>query len=89
MKNLKLLNKKYLTILLVCLQLGFSAQSEDAVDIWNIEDKKSTKKNIIDKNKEKKNIPKNSIFEMQTKKNGQINIAEDQTLISQDVNTLI
>ena len=85
MKNLKLLNKKYLTILLVCLQLGFSAQSEDAVDIWNIEDKKSTKKNIIDKNKEKKNIPKNSIFDMQTKKNGQINIAEDQTLISQDV----
>ena len=85
MKNLKLLNKKYLTIILVCLHLGFSAQSEEVVDIWNIEDKKSTSKNIIDKNKEKKSIPKNSIFEMQTKKDGQINIAEDQTLISQDV----
>jgi len=85
MKNLKLLNKKYLSIILACIFLGFSAQSEEAVDIWNIEDKKSTKKKIIDRNKEKKSIPKNSIFEMQTKKNSQINIAEDQTLISPDV----
>ena len=85
MKNLKLLNKKYLSIILVCLLIGFSVQSEEAVDIWNIEDKKSAKKNIIDKDKEKKSIPKNSIFEMQTKKDNQINIAEDQTLISQDV----
>ena len=85
MKNLKLLNKKYLSIILFCLLIGFSVQSEEVVDIWNIEDKKSTEKNIIDKNKEKKDIPKNSIFEMQSKKDGQINIAEDQTLISQDV----
>jgi len=85
MKNLKLLNKKYLSIILVCLLIGFSVQSEEVVDIWNIEDKKSTKENIKDKDKEKKNIPKNSIFEMQTKKDDQINIAEDQTLISQDV----
>ena len=85
MKNLKLLNKKYLSIILVCLLIGFSVQSEEVVDIWNIEDKKSTKKNIKDKDKEKKSIPKNSIFEMQTKKDNQINIAEDQTLISQDV----
>ena len=85
MKNSKLLNKKYLSIILVCLHLGFSAQSEEVVDIWNIENKKSTSKNIVDKNKEKKSIPKNRIFEMQTKKDGQINFAEDQTLISQDV----
>ena len=85
MKNLKLLNKKYLSIILFCLHLGFSAQSQEAVDIWNIEDKKSTEKNIIDKNKEQKSIPKNSIFEMQSKKDSQINIAEDQTLISQEV----
>ena len=85
MKNLKLLNKKYLSIILFCLLIGFSVQSEEVVDIWNIEDKKSTKKNIKDKDKEKKSIPKNSIFEMQTKKDNQINIAEDQTLISQDV----
>ena len=89
MKNLKLLNKKYLLIILVCLHLGFSAQSEEVVDIWNVENKKSTKKNIIDKNKEQKNIPKNSIFEMQTKKNNQINIAEDQTLISKDVKIIV
>ena len=85
MKNSKLLNKKYLSIILFFLHLGLSAQSEEVVDIWNIENKKSTSKNIIDKNKEKKSIPKNSIFEMQTKKDSQINFAEDQTLISQDV----
>ena len=49
MKNSKLLNKKYLSIILVCLLIGFSVQSEEAVDIWNIEDKKSAKKNIITK----------------------------------------
>ena len=81
MKNLKLLNKKYLSIILFCLLIGFSVQSEEVVDIWNIEDKKSTKKNIKDKDKEKKSIPKNSIFEMQTKKDDQINVTEDQTLI--------
>ena len=41
MKNLKLLNKKYLSIILFYLFFGF-AQSQEPIDIWNIEEKKTT-----------------------------------------------
>ena len=37
MKNLKLLNKKYLLIILFFLSLGLSAQSQEPVDIWSME----------------------------------------------------
>ena len=68
MKNLKLLNKKYLSIILFCLLIGFSVQSEEVVDIWNIEDKKSTKKNIKDKDKEKKVFQKIAFLKCRQRK---------------------
>ena len=43
MKNLKLLNKKYLSIIIFFLFLGITVQSEEPIDIWNIEKKKIRK----------------------------------------------
>ena len=41
MKNLKLLNKKYLSIIFVFLILSFTAKSQEPVDIWSLEEKTS------------------------------------------------
>ena len=46
MKNLKLLNKKYLSFILFYLFFGCSVQSQEPVDIWNIEEIKKIK-NVI------------------------------------------
>ena len=43
MKNLKLLNKKYLSIILFYLFFGNLGQSQEPIDIWNIEEKNTTK----------------------------------------------
>ena len=43
MKNLKLLNKKYLSIILFYLFFGLSTQSQEPIDIWNIDEKKRVK----------------------------------------------
>ena len=85
MKNLKLLNKKYLSIILFYLFFGFAAQSQEPIDIWNIEEKKVTENaNVIESN-EGKNITQNSIYEMQSKKNDELNIEEDQTLVTNKI----
>jgi len=39
MRNLKLLNRKYLSIILFFLILGFNAESQEPIDIWNVEEK--------------------------------------------------
>ena len=41
MKNLKLLNKKYLLIILFSLFFGFNTQSQEPVDIWNVKETKT------------------------------------------------
>ena len=82
MKNLKLLNRKYLLIILFYLFYSCVAQSQEPIDIWNIEEKKTTKNvDAIDNNKEKY-IPQNNIYKMQSQKNGALDIEEDQTLTS-------
>ena len=82
MKNLKLLNKKYLSIILFYLFFGLAAQSQEPIDIWNIEEKKNSENiNIIQNNEEKK-ATQNSIYEMQSQKDDGLNIEEDKTLIS-------
>ena len=58
MKNLKLLNKKYLLLILFCLFFGFATQSQEAVDIWNIEEKETDEKVDIIKNIKKKILHK-------------------------------
>ena len=54
MKNLKLLNKKYLSIILFYLFFGFAAQSQEPIDIWNIEETKNTENlDVTEINKKK------------------------------------
>ena len=85
MKNLKLLNKKYLLLILFCLFFGFATQSQEAVDIWNIDTKETDEKVDIIENIEKKNVTQNSIYKMQSEKADGSNIEEDQTLSSKEV----
>ena len=84
MKNLKLLNKQYLLIILFYLFFGTATQSQEPIDIWNIEKKKN--QNIdITKNEEEKIVIQNSIYKMQSQKSDQVNIEEDQALISNKI----
>ena len=82
MKNLKLLNKKSLLIVLFFLLFGFGLQSQEPVDIWNVEVKQKEKLDTVDENQEEKSLPQNTIYEMQSQKDGRLNIEEDQTLVS-------
>jgi len=84
MKILKLLNKKYLSIILILLLHGFDVHSEDPADIWSIGEKTILEENTIIKNLEE-NIPKNLIYEMQSKNKDEFNIEEDQTLTSNEI----
>ena len=85
MKNLKLLNRKYLSIILFYLLSGLVVQSQEPIDIWNIEEKKTTKNvDAIDNNKEK-NVPQNNIYKMQSQKDNELEIEEDQTLDSNEI----
>ncbi|MDB4081368.1 hypothetical protein N9500_00390 [Candidatus Pelagibacter sp.] len=85
MKNLKLLSKKYLSIILFYLFFGLTAQSEEPIDIWKIEDKTKTENINVIQNSEEKNIDQNSIYKMQSQKNDELNIEQDQTLTSKEV----
>ena len=80
MKNLKLLNKKYLPVILFYLFFILTAQSEEPIDIWNIEEKKTTENIDIIENLEEKKVSQNSVYKMQSQKDGELKIEEDQTL---------
>ena len=82
---LKLLNKKYLSIILIFLLYGFSVNSEDPVDIWSLEEKKTLEENTIVEDLEEKSVLQNSIYEMQSQKIDQLSVDEDQTLISKEI----
>ena len=83
MRILKLLNKKYLSIIIIFLLFGFNAHTADPVDIWKLEKKKSTEENTVSENFEEDDIPQNSIYEMQSQKKVSLDIQEDETLKSQ------
>ncbi|MDB9820797.1 hypothetical protein OAB92_00500 [Candidatus Pelagibacter sp.] len=83
MKNLKLLNKKYLSIIFLLL-LGFASQSQEPIDIWNVEVKKKIEENQVIEIFEDKKIRENSIYKMQSRKNSELNIEEDLTLTSKE-----
>ena len=86
MKILKLLNKKYLLIILTFFFLFISKlySEEEPIDIWNIDLKKSidqsTDKEII-----KENISTNSIYKMNSLKEDEFDIQEDETLLSKKI----
>jgi len=85
MKNLKLLNKNYLLVILFYLFFGFTAQSQEPIDIWNIESKKTTETLDVIEDTQKKNVTQNSIYKMQSQKDDELNIDEEQTLISKEI----
>ena len=85
MQNLKLLNKKYLSIILISLFFGFNAHSEEAVDIWSTEKKKLTKENLIIQKQDEENTPQNSIYKMQSEKSEELGIKQNRTLTSKEI----
>ena len=62
-----------------------SVQSQEPIDIWNIEEIKKIKNIDEHENIEEKNITQNSIYKMQSKKEDKLDIAEDQKLISNEL----
>jgi len=85
MKNLRLLNKKNLSIILTFLVFGFSASSEEPIDIWTIEEKNSKNVNTPLKEKNDEIVSKNSIYEMQSQKKSIQIIDEETTLTSKEI----
>ena len=85
MKKLKLLNKKYLSVILFYLFFGLTAQSQEPVDIWNVEEKKTSKNLNISESNEEKDITQNSIYKMQSQKDDELSIEEDQALASNKI----
>ena len=85
MKNFKLLNRKYLSIISFFLLFGSATLSEEPVDIWDVEEKKSIKGNSIVESSEEKTALQNSIYKMQSQKDSKLNIEEDQTLASKEI----
>ena len=85
MKKLKLLNKKYLSVILFYLFFGLTAQSQEPVDIWNVEEKKTSKNLNISESNEEKDITQNSIYKMQSQKDDELSIEEDKALVSNKI----
>ena len=85
MKNLELLNKKYLLIIFFYLFFGIATQSQEPIDIWNIEETKNTGSVDVIDSEEEKNITENSIYKMQSQKDDELNIEEDQVLASNKI----
>ena len=85
MKNLKLLNKRYLSIILLALFFGLASQSEEPVDIWSVEEEKVNQEISKAEEPGKKRITENSIYKMQSQKENKINIEEDETLTSKKI----
>ena len=85
MKNLKLLNKKYLLIILFSLFFGFNTQSQEPVDIWNVKETKTIGETSIAENNENEDTSQNSIYKMQSEKEDETDIEEDLTLASNKI----
>jgi hypothetical protein len=85
MKNLKLSNKKYLSAILFYLFFGIAVQSQEPVDIWNIDEKKTTVNIKVIKSNKENDITQNNIYKMQSQKDNELNIEEDQRLVSNTI----
>ena len=89
MKILKLLNSKYLSILLIIFLLGFNAKAEDEpIDIWNIDknDAEEAAPDSLQNNEEltAEQVTQSSIYDMQSQKQLET-VQVDSSLNSQDV----
>ena len=84
MKISKLLDKKYLSISLIFLYLSNSLYAAEPVDIWNLESQNNEVSTNETTKKEKKFL-ENSIYKMQSEKINELQIEEDETLISKKI----
>ena len=89
MKTLKLLNNKYLSIILIIFLLGFNAKSEDEpIDIWNInkDDVEETKPDTT-QNKAEPTLDQEKNFNIYDMQNQKLldTVQVDSTLDSQDI----
>jgi len=84
MKNLKLLSKNYFLVILFSLFFGFATNSQEPVDIWEVGKKKPEENTNLIEDEAEKNILQNTIYEMQSQKEGELSIEETQTLISKE-----
>jgi hypothetical protein len=83
MKILKLLNKKYFTIIIFYILVIFSSVAEEPVDIWNLDEEQ---KDIITNNtNEDERVLENKIYKLQSKKKDKIEIEQDLTLVSKEI----
>jgi len=85
MKNLKLSSKKYLSAILLHLFFGIAVQSQEPIDIWNIDEKKTIENIKVIKSNKEKDIMQNNIYKMQSQKDSELNIEEDQGLVSNTI----
>jgi hypothetical protein len=85
MKTLRLLNKKYFAIILSLSLLNFASQSNEPVDIWNLENKEVSKEEITSENVKENEILLNSVYKMQSQKKKDLDIEQDETLTSQNI----
>jgi len=79
-----LLSKNYFIVILFSLFFGFVTNSQEAVDIWEVGEKKPEENTNLIEDEAEKNIPQNGIYEMQSEKEGELGIEETQTLISKE-----
>lgn len=83
MKILKLLSKKYLTITIFYILAIFSSVAEEPVDIWNLDEEQ---KDLITNNTtEDERVLENKIYKLQSKKKNKIEIKQDLTLVSKEI----
>ena len=68
MKNLKLSNKKYLSVILLYLFFGLVAQSQEPIDIWNIEQKNAKENTDTIESNEKKMVCRTTFIKCNPKK---------------------
>ena len=85
MTNLKLLNKKYLSIILFFFLCGLSVKSQEPVDIWSIKEGNTQEKSKSLTTQNEQAVSQNSIYEMQSQKKDQSNIQEEKTLTSKEI----
>jgi len=84
MKSSRLLNKKFLLIVIFFLFVGFTTQSQEPVDIWNVEVKSTNEVDNSINSEDEDYTPQNSIYVMQSQKNKGPGIEQDQILTSKE-----
>ena len=80
MKNLKLLNKKFFSVILLFTIFGLATESQEPLDIWKLEQKTTVENIYKSENLKENNVPENSIFQMQSEKSESLSIKLENEL---------